>query len=80
MPVRGQTGWLVPQPEANYGLRFGTVSIQAKTDGMVIMNNSPDLGEMLGVGDSNEMPDRAPIEEAMRVLAPIFAAMPGRRV
>ena len=79
MPVRGQTGWLVPQPEANYGLRFGTVSIQAKTDGMVIMNNSPDLGEMLGVGDSNEMPDRAPIEEAMRVLAPIFAAMPGRR-
>ncbi|CAN5381915.1 FAD-dependent oxidoreductase [soil metagenome] len=80
MPVRGQTGWLVPQPDAHYGLRYGTVSIQGKSDGMVIMNNSPDLGEMLGVGDSNELPAREPIEEAMRILAPIFAAMPGRRV
>lgn len=79
MPVRGQTGWLVPQPEANYGLRYKNINIQAKTDGMVIMNNSPDLGEMLGVGDSNELPQREPIEEAMRILAPLFANMPGRR-
>lgn len=76
IPVRGQTGWLVPQTESKYALRFNNMSIQYKADGMVIMNNNPDLGEMLGVGDSMELPMREPILEAMAALAPIFAAMP----
>lgn len=75
-PVRGQTGWLVPQTESKYALRYKNMSIQYKADGMVVMNNNPDLGEMLGVGDSMELPVREPILEAMSAMAPIFAAMP----
>ena len=78
IPVRGQTGWLVPQPEANYAVRSGNMSAISKGDGVVIMNNSPALGDMLGVGDSTELPARAPIEEAMASLAQLFTpAMPG---
>ncbi len=73
IPVRGQTGWLVPQPEANYAVRMGTLSALSKADGIVVMNNNPDIGDMLGVGDSTELPVRAPIEEAMAALAGVFA-------
>lgn len=73
IPVRGQTGWLVPQGGVNYGLRFNNMSVLSKADGMVVMNNNPDLGDMLGVGDSTELPSRAPIEEAMAKLASLFA-------
>lgn len=76
IPVRGQTGWLVPQDQCKYGLRYGNASIQYKSDGMVIMNNPTDVGEMFGVGDSLELPMRDPILEAMTILAPVFAAMP----
>jgi len=69
IPVRGQTGWLVPQPEANYSIRSGNMSAISKGDGIVLMNNNPDLGDMLGVGDSTEIPTRAPIEGAMASLA-----------
>jgi hypothetical protein len=72
IPVRGQTGWLVPQPEANYSLRTNNISALSKGDGIVLMNNNPDLGDMLGVGDSTELPARAPIEEAMATLARVF--------
>lgn len=73
IPVRGQTGWLVPQEGVNYSLRYSNVSALAKADGIVIMNNNPDLGDMLGVGDSMELPNRAPLEEGMAMLASIFA-------
>ena len=78
IPVRGQTGWLVPQPGVNYSLRYRNMSALSKGDGIVIMNNNPDLGDMLGVGDSNELPVRQPIEEAMAALSAIIAgaAMP----
>ncbi len=75
IPVRGQTGWLVPQPEANYALRSRNMSLLSKADGIVLMNNNPDLGDMLGVGDSTELPARAPIEEALAALAPLFAPL-----
>ncbi len=73
IPVRGQTGWLVPQPGANYSLRFRNMSALSKADGIVIMNNNPDIGEMLGVGDSMELPVREPLLEAMATLAGVFA-------
>ena len=76
IPVRGQTGWLVPQEGVNYSLRHRNVSALAKADGIVIMNNNPDLGDMLGVGDSLELPDRTPIEQGMATLAGIFARPP----
>lgn len=78
IPVRGQTGWLVPQPEADYSLRSNNMSVLSKRDGMVVMNTNPDLGDMLGVGDSTEIPDRTPIDEAMAFLAPLFGPMNGK--
>jgi glycine/D-amino acid oxidase-like deaminating enzyme len=78
IPVRGQTGWLVPQPDVNYSLRSSNMSVMSKADGIVVMNNNPDLGDMLGVGDSTELPSRAPIEEAMAALSRYFVA-PGLR-
>ena len=78
IPVRGQTGWLVPQHEANYSLRFNNVSLLSKADGIVVMNNNPDIGDMLGVGDSTELPNRAPIEEGLASMAPLFAPLISR--
>jgi hypothetical protein len=77
IPVRGQTGWLVPQPEANYAVRYNNCSLLSKADGVVVMNTNPDIGDMLGVGDSMELPNRAGIEEALQIMAPLFA--PGRK-
>ena len=73
IPVRGQTGWLVPQEGVNYALRYRNLSALAKGDGIVIMNNNPDLGDMLGVGDSSELPVRPPLDEAMATLMAVFA-------
>jgi glycine/D-amino acid oxidase-like deaminating enzyme len=75
IPVRGQTGWLVPQPEANYGLRYRNISLLSKSDGVVVMNTNPDMGDMLGVGNSMELPDRSNIEDGLKVMAPLFAQM-----
>ncbi len=80
IPVRGQTGWLVPQPDANYSVRYSNVSLTSKSDGIVVMNTNPDLGEMLGVGDSMELPVRADIEAGLAIIAPIFTQMKGRVV
>lgn len=76
MPVRGQTGWLVPQAEANYGLRYKNASVLSKADGVVVMNNPTEIGDMFGVGDSMELADRAPIEEAMALIAEVYRARP----
>jgi hypothetical protein len=73
IPVRGQTGWLVPQPEANYGVRYKNVSLLSKADGVVVMNTNPDIGDMLGVGNSMELPERASIEDGLRTMMPLFA-------
>jgi glycine/D-amino acid oxidase-like deaminating enzyme len=75
IPVRGQTGWLVPQPFAPYAVRYRNISLISKADGVVVMNNSAgaDLGEMYGVGNSMELPIKAEIEEALKIIAPIFA-------
>jgi len=35
IPVRGQTGWLIPQPEANYGFNYKNVSVLSKSDGVM---------------------------------------------
>lgn len=75
IPVRGQTGWLVPQREAGYSLRYKNASLMAKADGIVVMNNPIEPGEMFGVGDSMELPDPAPILEVMKLVEPIMAGM-----
>ncbi|RVT94364.1 FAD-dependent oxidoreductase [Sphingomonas crocodyli] len=73
IPVRGQTGWLIPQPEAHYGFRYNDVSVLSKSDGVMIMNFPPNAGELYGVNDSTEIPDRADIEDGVRKVAPLFA-------
>ena len=73
IPVRGQTGWMVPQPEANYGFRYNDVSILSKSDGVMIMNFPPNAGDMYGVNDSTEIPDRSDIEAGIKKVAPLFA-------
>jgi len=80
IPVRGQTGWLVPQPDAHYAVRYHNVSVHSKADGVVVMNNNPDIGEMLGVGNSMELPDRSGIEEALKIIAPALAPATAGRV
>lgn len=73
IPVRGQTGWLAPQPEAAYSIRYGTGLAMSKSDGVCIMNFDNSLGEMQGVGNSLELPDRADVEAALASMAPLFA-------
>lgn len=70
IPVRGQTGWLVPQTEANYAVRYKNVLLLSKADGVAVMNNNPDLGDMLGVGDSMELAQPSDIEAGLAIIAP----------
>jgi len=78
IPVRGQTGWLVPQPEANYSIRYRNGLAMSKSDGVVIMNFHAGLGDMQGVGDSMELPDRDDALAAMAAMAPLFARSAAR--
>ena len=77
IPVRGQTGWLIPQPEVNYGLSYNGTSVLSKSDGiMVLRAPGPVRGEMNGVGDSNEVASRSETESAVRVIERLFARFP----
>ena len=37
IPVRGQTEWLIPQPEVNYGLTYRNVEARSKSDGVMVI-------------------------------------------
>ena len=78
IPVRGQTGWLVPQREANYSVRFKNAMLMSKADGVVLMNNPVELGEMFGVGDSMELPDKGPLLEVLKIMEPVMAGLRGK--
>jgi len=69
VPVRGQIAWLIPQPEVTYGISYRGVSTVARRDGIVVQKTAPDS---LGWNDSNEAPDRADAEDAVRIIAPVF--------
>jgi hypothetical protein len=82
IPVRGQTAWLLPQPASNYAVGYKGVSLLSKSDGVMMMHSpttATSLGDMEGVGNSMELPDRAPIEEGLGLIAPLFANMKGVR-
>ena len=55
-------------------MRYRNVSLLSKADGVVVMNtnNTPDLGDMLGVGNSMELPIKADIEAALKIIAPVL--------
>jgi len=78
IPVRGQTAWLRPQPEAKYGVGYAGVSLLSKSDGIMMMNPPQKEGEMYGVNDSNEIPDRDQILQGIAAIAPLFARRPAQ--
>lgn len=78
IPVRGQTGWLAPQPDAAYSIHYKNGLAMSKSDGVCIMNFDTALGEMQGVGNSLEIPDRTETEAALAALAPLFASPAAR--
>lgn len=72
VPVRGQIGWLAPQPELTYAIDYNAVSMVPRADGIVIQANG--RNEMVGYGLEDETPDRAETEQALAMLATLFAA------
>lgn len=73
VPVRGQINWLIPQPEAHYGIFYRGVEILARRDGIVVQNGG--IGMMEGYNDTNETPDRAVAEESVGIVAELFQRM-----
>lgn len=73
VPVRGQIGWLIPQPGVNYGLYFDGLNVLGRRDGIVVQLN--EKGDMTGWNDTNEAPDRAEAERGVRMLAGLCGRM-----
>jgi glycine/D-amino acid oxidase-like deaminating enzyme len=71
VPVRGQIGWLVPQPEVNYGLHYDGVGVVARRDGIVVQ--MLEGGDMRGYDDDDETADRAESEDAVRRIAALYS-------
>jgi glycine/D-amino acid oxidase-like deaminating enzyme len=70
-PVRGQIARLIPQPDVRYGLDYHHILTVPRRDGIVVQSFA--AGEMEGYGDTNETPDRAESEQAVKILAELFA-------
>ncbi len=73
IPVRGQIGWLIPQPEVNYGFYYRQVNVLSRSDGIVVQA-SP-RGEESGWNDSNEQPDPQEAKAAVKVVRELYARM-----
>jgi glycine/D-amino acid oxidase-like deaminating enzyme len=73
VPVRGQIGWLIPQPEVTYGLGYRGVSVVSRSDGIVVQ--AVEGGDLKGYKDENEAPIRAESERAVGVLEDLYARM-----
>jgi hypothetical protein len=71
VPVRGQIGWLIPQPQVTYGVIYKDVSMLSRRDGIVIQDLAG--GDMTGYGDADETPRRTDSERAVGVIADLFA-------
>ena len=69
--MRGQIGWLIPQPEVRYGLYYRDVGVLSRRDGIVVQ--ALDGGDMKGYANADETPDRAESERAVAAIAPLFA-------
>jgi glycine/D-amino acid oxidase-like deaminating enzyme len=73
VPVRGQIGWLIPQPEVNYGVFYEGVSVLSRRDGIVVQDLAG--GDMRGYNDSNETIDRDESMRAVETIASLYARM-----
>ena len=75
-PVRGQISWLIPQPDARYGVYYDGVSVISRRDGIVVQDVGH--GDMFGYGSTDETPDRAETEHTVGVAAELFGRMGAR--
>ena len=71
VPVRGQIGWLIPQPEVTYGVNYRGVQMLPRSDGIVIQ--MLEGGDMRGYNDATEVVDRAEAEEAVSRIAALYS-------
>jgi len=79
IPVRGQTEWLIPQPEVNYGFTYRNVECRSKSDGVMVIAIGP--GQFAkSWRNSNEIPDRAEAEGAVKVVEELFSRFPASPV
>jgi len=78
VPVRGQTGWLIPQPEVQYGLTYRGVQVLSKSDGIMVI--ALEHGDMKGYNNGDESPNRAESERAVRVIEELYSRFPGNPV
>jgi D-amino-acid oxidase len=76
-PVRGQIGWLIPQPELTYGVYYRDVNVLPRRDGIVVQ--ALEGGDMKGYGNSDESPDRAESERAVAAIADLYSRFPAPR-
>ena len=74
VPVRGQTGWLIPQPEVQYGLTYRSVQLLSKSDGIMVI--ALEYGDMKGYNNGDESPNRAESERAVRVIEELYSRFP----
>ncbi len=80
VPHRGQTEWLIPQPEVNYGLTYRNVEALSKSDGVMVIDTGIPGALPKGYGSSNEVPDRAEAERAVRVMEELYSRFPANPV
>jgi glycine/D-amino acid oxidase-like deaminating enzyme len=70
VPVRGQIGWLIPQPEMHYALLYKDVFVLPRRDGIVVQ--AVEGGDMKGYGNDHEIADRGETERAVATLGALF--------
>ena len=73
VPVRGQIGWLIPQPEARYGVSYKDVNVVSRRDGIVVQ--AVGGGDMRGYGDDREVVDQEESVRAVAVIAEVMARL-----
>jgi len=73
IPVRGQIGWLVPQPEVRYNLYYQDLILISRRDGIVVQTNP--LGDETGWNDPSEQPDPAITADGLRRVQALYARM-----
>ncbi len=66
IPVRGQIGWMPPQPEALYGVYYRGIQLLGRRDGVLIQPYGS--GMMEGYGIADETPHPAEISNAIAKL------------
>jgi D-amino-acid oxidase len=70
IPVRGQIGWLPPQPDVRYGLYYRDISMLPRADGIVVQNVGPNEG--FGFNDANEVPNPEESRAGVEVIAGLY--------